>query len=153
MGSSRHIGPQVKSLANLIKRRFDRSIAGSMAENVTGMQGWILGYLVRNADRNLFQRDIEAEFRIRRSTVSGILNLMERNGLITREPVPEDGRLKKLVLTSKALCVHEEIVRCIRETESSLVKGLTEEELDTFFGVVEKIKKNLGESDPPPGCL
>ena len=35
----------------------------------------------------MFQRDVEAEFNIRRSTATGILQLMEKNGFLLREPV------------------------------------------------------------------
>ena len=36
-----------------------------------------------------------------RSTVTGVVKLMERKGLIRRESVSSDARLKKLVLTEK----------------------------------------------------
>ena len=63
------------------------------------MQGWIIGYLYQNRDKEVFQRDIQEQFSIRRSTVTGILQLMEKNGLITRSSVERDARLKKLELT------------------------------------------------------
>ena len=99
MKGERHVGGEIRMLSNLIKRCMD----DGMPPETTGMQGWIIGFLHRNEDRDMFQRDVEAEFNIRRSTATGILQLMEKNGFLLREPVAYDARLKKLVLTPKAL--------------------------------------------------
>ena len=64
-------------------------------DELTAMHGWILGYLCRNEDKDIFQKDIEAEFKICRSTVTNILKLMEKKGYIRRESVPYDARLKE----------------------------------------------------------
>lgn len=59
-----------------------------------------LGYLsIMRDGEDVYQRDIETFFKLRRSTVSSLLNTLERKGLLRREPVPHDARLKKLVLT------------------------------------------------------
>ena len=115
MKGERHVGGEIRVLSNLIKRCMD----DGMPPETTGMQGWIIGFLHRNEDRDMFQRDVEAEFNIRRSTATGILQLMEKNGFLLREPVAYDARLKKLVLTPKALAVHEGVISRIRATEAS----------------------------------
>ena len=50
-------------------------------------------------DGSTFPKDIEKEFSINRSTTSEMLKLMCKNGMITREEVDYDARLKKIVLT------------------------------------------------------
>lgn len=139
-----NIGFEIRTLSNLIKRRVQNSSAISESNKLTGMHGFIIGYLYENLDkREIFQRDIEAEFSIRRSTATGILQLMEKNNLITREPVDYDARLKKLVLTSKAIAIHESVTKEINEIESQLTKGLTEEEINIFVATLEKLKRNI----------
>ncbi len=148
MGNN-HVGPnkdkigyEIKTLSNLIKRRIDNSAVFS--EEVTGMHGWIIRYLYHSRDkRDIFQRDIETEFSIRRSTVTGILQLMEKNNLIRREPVGYDARLKKLVLTQKAIEIYEAIQKELDNLERQLAKDLTKEELTVFFSVMRKMRKNL----------
>ena len=49
------------------------------------MQGWIIDYIYDRGNDPVFQRDIEKEFTIRRSTATELLKLMEKNGLITRQ--------------------------------------------------------------------
>lgn len=143
MNQHKHIGFEIKTLSNLIKRQFDQSSNKKEIDNLTGTNGWVIGYLANNQHRDVFQRDLELEFSIRRSTASKILQLMEKKGFIKRESVEYDARLKKLVLTEKALEVHAIAQQGINQLEEKISKGLTNEEIETFFKIAEKIKKNL----------
>ncbi|MDU1412569.1 MAG: MarR family winged helix-turn-helix transcriptional regulator [Clostridium sp.] len=143
MNQHKHIGFEIKTLSNLIKRQFDQSSNKKEIDNLTGTNGWVIGYLANNQHRDVFQRDLELEFSIRRSTASKILQLMEKKGFIKREAVEYDARLKKLVLTEKALEVHAIAQQGINQLEEKISKGLTNEEIETFFKIAEKIKKNL----------
>lgn len=68
---------------------------------------------------------------------------MEKSGYIRRESVDHDARLKRIVLTEEAMVLHREIHRLFDEYDKSLVEGLSEEELDVFFRVMDKIKYNI----------
>ena len=57
--------------------------------------------------------------------------------------MPSDARLKKLVLTPKALAVHEQIAKEIEAMEAQLVRGLTPEEVDAFFNTIKKMRRNI----------
>jgi DNA-binding MarR family transcriptional regulator len=113
--------------------------------DITGIQGWIIGYISRHQNsQDVFQRDIEKEFNVRRSTVSGILNTMEKKGLIIRQTVDFDARLKKITLTPKAVTCNQMILDKLQEVERQLKKGLSDEEIKQFFTTLEKINKNIG---------
>lgn len=133
----------IRTLSNLLKRKVDNMISKKYTENLTGIHGWVIGYIYVNKDKEIFQRDIEEEFSIRRSTATTILQLMEKNNLIVRKPVNYDARLKKLELTDKAINIHEMISEDIKKVEKQAVKGLSDEEISTFLEIVEKIKANL----------
>ncbi len=144
MENDRAIGFELKVLSNMIKRKIAAIKASEHAEQLTGMHGWIIGYLYDRRDqKDVFQRDIEADFTIRRSTATGILQLMEKNGMIYREPVSYDARLKKLVLTPKAIASHEATMKAIHKMEANIKNGLTKEEIEQFFIILDKIKKNV----------
>ena len=89
----------------LIHNRIHKQMEAKRIENegdITGMQRWTLGYLNDHADTEIYQKDIEQEFKVSRATASNMLQLMERKGLIVRESVSCDARLKKISLTEKA---------------------------------------------------
>lgn len=136
---------QIKTIGHLIKREFDNSATKKHADNLTGTHGWIIGYLYHNKDKNIYQKDLEEKFSIRRATVSGIIKLMEKNGLIEKIGDETDKRLKKLVLTQKAIDIHNSVMEDIKKIEEQLQKGLSQEEIDNFFLVMEKMKKNMEE--------
>lgn len=137
------IGFQIKTLSHLIRRELDKSANKNKIDNLTGTHGWLIGYLYDNRDREIFQRDFETNFSIRRSTASNLLSNMENNGLIVREKVFADARLKKIVLTEKALKLHAMIEDDIQSLEDKLCGGLTPVEQAEFTRLCEKIKKNL----------
>lgn len=142
MEYKRHVGGEVHRVSHLFKRMLD----DGMPPEMTGVHGHIIGFLRHNAQHEVFQRDIEAEFGIRRSTATGILQLMEKNGFLRREPVDYDARLKKLVLTPKALALHECIVARIRAVEAQATQGIDPEQLEIFFSVLDQVRRNLEKS-------
>lgn len=144
MEKNERIGLTVKRISNLFKREVDKAIADRGIEELTGMQSFVIRYLVRNNERDVFQKDIEKEFFIRRSTATAMLQLLEKNGYITRVVDSDDARLKKIILTPKALKRHKIISQEIDKTEERLYNGLTKEEIAIFFKVAEKLKENLG---------
>ena len=87
------IPAQLRRVDNLIFRRLNQFSRANGVEQTTPMHGWIIEYLYRHRDEPVFQRDIEREFSITRSTVTNILQLMERKGYIERQSVPQVARL------------------------------------------------------------
>ena len=68
---------------------------------------------------------------------------MEEQGLVRRESVAQDARLKKLVLTEKAIALHSSVEARIRRMETLISAGLTEEEMAQFLATAAKIEQNL----------
>lgn len=98
---------EIRVLGNLLRREAAHSDIRKHVDTLSATNGWVIGFIAEHGDRDIFQRDLETRFSIRRSTASKILQLMERKGLIERQSVDYDARLKKLVLTPKALELHK----------------------------------------------
>jgi DNA-binding MarR family transcriptional regulator len=137
------IGIELRSLENLIMRKFVKTDRKEQIDSVTGTNGWIIGFLADNADKDIYQKDLEEQFTITRSTVSKVLILMEKKGLIERHGVPNDSRLKKLVLTDKAWKVSESMKEHGDKIEAALTKGFTEEQLEAFYSYIQRMKDNI----------
>ena len=139
----RHIGYMVKSLNRRLNQVLSNIPAIRENETLTGIKTWVLHFLFRNTDRDIFQRDVEAEFKIRRSTATELLKAMERGGLICRVPVEYDARLKKIVLTEYAQEIRKQIGAQIERAEAQMTEGFTQEELERFFGYIDRMCANL----------
>ena len=144
---SRKIGFELHKTSRMIKRYMDSDAAKSYVDKLTGTHGWAIGYLYHNRDRDIFQKDFEQEFNIRRSTASTILTLMEKNGLINRESVDYDARLKKITLTDKAIEIQNFVEASFGRMENMLGQGISDDELEIFFSVLDKINRNLERND------
>lgn len=142
MKQDNEVGKKIIVLSNQVKRSLDRAAVDS---GITGVQAHVLGILgeAQEIGKDVFQKDIEAKFHIRRSSVTGILQLMEKKKLISRESVPYDARLKKIVLTQESMELREHLHKNIYEFEEMLVKGVSDEELKTFLRIMDTLSKNM----------
>ena len=139
----RKIGHELRTLDNMMSRNLMAAARERGVDELTAMHGWILGYLCRNEHKDIFQKDIEAEFKICRSTVTNILQLMERKGYIERRSVPQDARLKQLVLTEEGICFHEKTMLCFHQTDDYVAGLLTEEENAELLRLLNKLREAL----------
>ena len=96
-----HFGHKFRMIHNMIDKYFEKRCDGSI-HYLTRVQCATLHYLYDHRDEDVFQKDIEAEFSISGATATNILKGLERQALIMREPMPEDARLKKIVLQKRA---------------------------------------------------
>ena len=135
--AARYVG----KLSNKLRRKLD--MLSSRAE-FSDSQGRTLHFLLAQTE-DVFQKDIEEEYSIRPSTATELLKQMEKNGLILRQSVPYDNRLKRIVLTDKALTYRQQVVEDLTALEETLVSGISEEDLEVFFNVIEKMMDNLSE--------
>ena len=139
----KELGFQIRTASNLIRRNFEKMPSFGETQCLTGAHGWVIGYLYDNRHRDVYQRDFESEFKIRRSTITNMVKLMEKNGLIVREGVENDARLKKIKLTEKAMQMQERISVDIKALESKISAGISETEKEAFINTLNKIKANL----------
>lgn len=137
------VGYTIRVLDNMMKRNLAASVRQVGFDELTVMHSWIIGFIYDRGKNDVFQKDVEAEFEINRSTGTSILKLMEKKGYIRRVSVKEDARLKKLVLTDKGMELHDMIRRTIDHLEERTVEGIGQEEMDTFLNVAAKLKRNL----------
>lgn len=144
-----NVGYKIRLLHNQLHKRMEYNNKRSEAEtgDLTRMQRFTIGYLHRNTDREIYQKDLESEFAISRATASNMLAVMERKGLIKREPVEHDARLKKIVLTEQAKQMHRQVEVAIRETESLLTKGMSEDDKRNLHRYLDRMIQNLVEEE------
>lgn len=143
MRNEKHLAIRFKSINNQIKRLFERTAIEKNDANLTGMQYAILGFLSeQDEEQDIFQRDIEAEFNIRRSTASSMLRLLEERGYIIRKNISGDARLKKIITTDKAKELDQIAMKNMNEMDAILTKGIPPDELEKFYSVLKKISDN-----------
>ena len=139
----RKIGIDIHRLDNRIRRYVQRSVTQYEMEAVSGTNGRIVRFLSEHADRDVYQKDLESEFGITRSTASRVLRLMEQKGLVERQSVPHDARLKKLLLTERSRKLEQHMCQTGTTVDTRLLSGFSPQEVQTLYGFLDRMFQNL----------
>lgn len=131
----------ITKVSNRLKRKIDKFVT---QKDFSCPQGRTLYFLLTQTE-DVFQKDIQAEYNLRASTTTEILKQMEKNGLIIRESVSYDSRLKKIILTDKALKYKQQVFDDLSSLEYLITKKISESDLIIFFKVMNQMIDNLSE--------
>jgi len=83
-----------------------------------------------------------------KSTLTSLLDRLERDDLIRRVAHPSDRRVIQIYLTPKAEAMREELIRTYHEVNGFFLSRLTPEELRVFEEILEKLERvGSGEED------
>lgn len=140
----RSIGKEIKDIDNLMFRKLIKNTPEH--KYMSPVQFSVLKHLLCHQDK-VYQKDIEQELHLRRSTVSGILDTMEKNNMIIRKTNIDDSRKKEIVLTEFVYSKANEIREKMKEFDKLLLKGISEEDLEIFYKVIDQLKSNLKEEN------
>ena len=140
---SKNLGILINKIANQLKRKMDKEMNENY--NLTKTQSLVLSYI--NSNKEIYQKDIEKRFSIRRSTATEILNLMEKRNLIKRTPSKIDKRLNNIEITEEGIKLEKVGKEKIKELEKHMTKSLTKEEKKELIRLLEKVEQNLLERE------
>ena len=136
---------EVNAIARLLQKEINQSV---LPEGLSRQQYQVLSYIYSRscAKRDVYQRDVEARFKMPRSTVSGLMKELEAAGFIRREQVESDIRLKRLVLTERPARTCLKVRQGMEELNEQLSAGVSEEEFTVFRSVAAKMRANLANA-------
>lgn len=139
----KHVSPAIRRLDLMMARNLDAHLKDAGLAEMPMEHGWCMRYLYENQEKEIFQKDIEKQFGMCRSSVTNSIQIMEKKGYLKREAVAQDARLKKVMLTEKGIHAHQTTVSIVDQINEQTVEGITDEELEIFFCVIDKLEKNL----------
>lgn len=86
---------------------------------------------------------------VTRATMTGLVDTLERDGLVKREPDPNDRRMMSVTLTPKGQALLETILPPHFQRMASLMSPLSETERKTLVDLLKKIR-NRAAGMPAP---
>lgn len=105
----------------------------------------IMDYILNHQDKDIYQKDLEKVLHLRRATVSGVLQTMEKHELVERVLCDNDVRCKKIILKEKAKKMFDIKRMEFFKLEEVIKKGLSEEEIEIFCHIIESMQNNINE--------
>ena len=140
---------ELQILAHMMKRYLDSLVEADKlpvpdtGKGLSGANMFIMRYLYENRDREVYQKELEEQMNVRRSTISKVLQIMEKKGLIRREQAEHDARVKRITLSVQSQHNMEMFWENIEQMQRRLTGGFTDEELEQFLYLISKEKKNF----------
>lgn len=138
---------QIKSLEKMVVRSFLSDMDKELTLIPTPTQMQIIEYILEHDDEDIYQKDLEQILNLRRATVSGVLQTMEKNGLLERVTYLLDARTKKIILNEKAKTIFLQNVKKMQEIENIMIEDINQDDLVIFSKVVSKMKENLKKNN------
>ncbi len=137
---------KIKSLESAIVRKLETDIDEKIKVRQslpTFTQLRIIEYILKHEKESIYQKDLEKVLNLRRATVSGVLQTMEKNNLIKREISDDDARAKEILLNDDAKNMFLKRKNKIEEMEGQVISGLSHEEITIFSQVLDKMCNNI----------
>jgi MarR family transcriptional regulator, repressor for mepA len=133
----------IRNIGHSIKRILDERL---IPYDITNQQARIVGYIGDNKrnGNNITQKDVEIVMGLKGSSITSLMQGLERKGFILRSSSLSDARAKELSLTSKGEELINEFNEVFDETEVRITQGMTEEQRKTFLQMLQIVNKNVG---------
>lgn len=80
-----------------------------------------------------------------RPSVTRLVDALERQGLVTREPSPSDRRSYRVKLTARGRSLHSLLLPVVDEVMGRAVAGLKNEEKRALRAALRRIRENLSD--------
>ena len=103
----------------------------------------IIEYILENKNRDIYQSELEEVLHLRRATVSGVLQTMEKNLLIERIIDKEDTRKKRIILSKNTKQIFIKNSKKMEELEQIAIKNIDKSDIEIFTKLIKKMKENI----------
>jgi MarR family transcriptional regulator, lower aerobic nicotinate degradation pathway regulator len=106
--------------------------------DLTPQQFGLLGFLWQ--EDGITQSELSARSQIDRTTMGGLIDRLEKEGLLARRSHPEDRRAYRICLTEKGKTLQPELTPLAAAAQARLTAKLDQQEAETLKSLLEKIR-------------
>ena len=131
-----HIGKTFKMLGILVKEQ-----ARERGIDMTREQFILLKMLHLND--GVPQSELAFIAENNKSSITRLINTMEKKNLVARIPSTEDGRVNHIYLTKKGRSVFTEVFPLVNNLHLEIEQGISEKEMQITINVLQKMLKNI----------
>lgn len=135
---------KLRTLHKLVMREFLKT--NKDLQNIpkpTPTQIQIMEYLIKHQNEKVYQKDLEQVLNLKRATISGVLNTMEKNKFIKRIKSKTDTRVNKITLNEQTKKIYEENKKNFKKVQKKLTHNLSNEEIKCINNILDKMINNI----------
>lgn len=133
-----NLGFYIQRISRLITYKHNEMLE---EEGITFSQFKVLMTLWEKDHRT--QNEILEEILVKPSTLSGLINILEKKKLLIRTVDTKDGRIRRISLTEKGRSLEKISLQIIDDLEKEISKSISEDEKEILIEMLSRIKETL----------
>lgn len=134
---------------NSLKKQMQQALAAEIRKvlpiGLNPPHAFLLHFIVMSEGTS--SQEIQSALSLSKSTVSETLSVLSEAGYIEYVKSEEDARNKIIRITDRGLDLDHRVGEVVHRFEKNLQMGISQEELETFFSVIEHIRWNIEEAN------
>jgi len=131
-----------KSIGFLLAKGYQRAWALLREEievyDLTPPQFGLLAFLWQQD--GVTQVELSENGQIDRTTIGGLIDRLEKSGLVERRPHPQDRRAYKIYLTKRGKEIETPLSKCAKRAVAKLTNGLSKQEISELTRMLEILR-------------
>jgi DNA-binding MarR family transcriptional regulator len=132
------LGFLIHDVSRLRRSAFDRCLKPL---NVTRAQWWVLAYLSR--EDGMTQSQLAEELDIGKVAVGGLIDRLEKSGLVRRDADAADRRVNRVFLEPKSKQLIARMRKISHRMNEQILAGLNDDQLEASAVTLDAMKANL----------
>ena len=132
------LGYLIHDVSRLRRSAFDRCMKPL---NVTRSQWWVLAYLSR--EDGMTQSQLAEQLDLGKVAIGGLIDRLEKSGLVRREADPTDRRVNRVFLEPESKQLIVRMRKLNHRLNEQILSGLTDSKLDNAASALDTMKRNL----------
>jgi len=132
------LGYLIHDVSRLRRSAFDRCMKPL---NVTRSQWWVLAYLSR--EDGMTQSQLAEELDLGKVAIGGLIDRLEKSGLVRREADPSDRRVNRIFLQPESKQLIVRMRKLNHRLNEQILAGLSDTKLDNAASALDAMKRNL----------
>ncbi|HBM99931.1 MAG TPA: hypothetical protein DD384_01650 [Firmicutes bacterium] len=140
------LGIEFRQTAKVIKAHIGKLICDNLNEHqvkISTTEGIILHHVYNHRDKIVSSKDLMEVIGVSKATMSQTLASLIRKGLIEFEEWPEDGRVKRILLTKKAQSLEEDIDKALNDADRFFKEAFSQKELEELHFLMKKLREHI----------
>ncbi len=140
-----NIGFMIQDVARLMRREYNRRV------QVTGMtQAQWRAIMVLWRNPGISQARLADILEMQPISVARLLDRMQGQSLVERQPDPTDRRAVRLYLSDKAEPLRQRLCAYGAETRAHVLEGISAKEQETLMNILDRMRANMAETEEAP---
>ncbi len=133
-----------KEVLSLLKHNMDKAFKAFEKSGITMAQGFLIGYIRKSGKMKI--NELSHQLNLTNSTVSGIIDRLEKKQIVERVRSNDDKRVVYVSLTPEFAEMHQDFHSIFDKNIENIVKNATPEEIVAVTNGLNILKKLLKNS-------